>query len=306
MRAQFRPRLDLGLDAGLVYGEPTGAFFLARGIPSTKIDFFGRFYTVDLTLSYSLLKEGALMGIHAPSLLQRESEVKEADYAEQEIRERIISDVSNAYYSALKNMEEVRAAEDLHRSRQLDHQTAQKKFEQDLIAKHDLLQAEVHLAESEKDRNEAQDALLLSLADLAVKIGLEPTEEISLVSSSDPMEPLPSVKDLIEISYKVRPEIAIAQTRVQSGRAGIDLARGERLPTIDFTSSYTMGDDLNPPINASWITGFQLKMPLFDFGAVRARVSKAAANAAEREKDLIQVRHTVGLEVIQAYTAVRD
>jgi outer membrane protein TolC len=302
---EFWPSLELGIDTGPVYGEPTGAFFLARGVPSEEVD-FQQYYKLEVTLSYPLFKEGVFLGRSAPSILEAEGRSEEAEHNLQITKEQIVYEVSESYFTVLKNQEELRAIEEILKARQLDYEIALKKFEQELISRNDLLLAEVGLFSSKSELQMAQSALSVSLANLAMRMGLDPKTKIEINDSPQILDPLPSLEELLNFSYQKRPEIAMQQAMLKSLRAGHQLVRTEWFPTLDLVSIYSIGDDYSPPTSSSWQSGLQLKMIIGGSTINRAKSREMEAKITEQEHELLQLKHTIGLEVIQVYHQISD
>ena len=303
-RAEFLPKLDLSAESGLIYGEPTGPFVLSKGVDVQKIDYFGRYYSTDLILNFPIFKQGVFMWEDPPSILRLEGIAEREGSLQGVIKEKIIYEASIAFSTALKNTQTMTATESIFRFRQQDYEQTLKKFNNSLISRQVLLSVDVQLAESLKDLRSAKNVLSFSIADLAAKIGLSPTTNIILINKSAADLLIPDLEKLINLSYRLRPEIGFQEAKIKTARAGLGLTRAERYPSVDVVSSYGFGDDFEFPMNSSWLTSLQLKMPLLDFGGIRTRVSGAKATVMEQENLLFNVKNTVALEVIQGYTDI--
>ena len=305
-RAKFRPSLGLDVETGYVFGEATGPFALARGVTVNKIDPAQPYISGSLNLNYPLYAEGVLLGRKAPSLLGLQGRAEREDSQKEIVTEEIIYEVSAAFFSVMKHQALVSAAEKIYLSRKVIYEQATRRYEKELISRLDLLNLEVELASSEKEIKDAQTTLSLSMAGLAMEMGLDPLTKVEVVDIGYEEMSLPPMKTVIEFSYERRPELAEQEAKMKSAQAGLDLIRSERLPSVDFLSGYNVGDDFDLPTNSSWIAGLKLEMPLLDFGGVRSRISGARARVAEQEELWIQLKNSIGYEVIEAYTAILD
>ena len=304
-RGEFWPRLELGADTGPLYGEPTKAFFLSKDVPSEEINSY-RYYKLEATLSYSLFKEGVFLGRNAPSILEAQGRSEEAEYNLQIAKEQIIHEVSKSYFAVLKNKEEWRAIEKILKAQQLDYETALKKFELELISRNDLLLAEVNLFTVQSELQVAQSTHSISLANLAMKMGLDPKAKIEINDSPQTFDPLPSLEELVKFTYQNRPEIGMQHAIIKSLRADYRLVRTEWFPTLDLVSTYTLWDDYSPPTASSWLSALQLKMIIGRSTINQAKSREMEAKITEQEHVLLQLKRSISLEMIKVYHQISD
>ncbi len=302
-QSKFWPTLELSANVGLVYGEPASPFTLARSITVKTVDFFGSYYSFDVEYRHPFYKEGVFFGKDAPSIQGAEGAFRASGYAVQVAAEQVRYEVSEAYFDALKKKEAIQVGEAVLKFRQIDDEAAQKKFSQRLIVQSDLLLSEAKRLAAQNDLEAAKRAFALSLTELVFTMGLPPDTEVEVRPQQLPpdISPLPPFSTLTELAYQKRPEIAAQQVELDNTEATRRLAEAERLPTLDFISGYSIGDDYAPPGNTSWVTAFRLNLPLQNLYASRVKQLQAATKRIEQEQMLLQLRHTVASEVIRAY-----
>ena len=109
------------------------------------------------------------------------------------------------------------------------------------------------MAVLEASLRETENALQLSLADLAAKMGLNPITPIAVAERSAPFERFPSIDELAELSVKTRPEITLQEAKIKSARASLEFVRSQRLPEVDFITSFNLGGGYESSVNNSWL-----------------------------------------------------
>ena len=303
-QSKFWPTLDVSTHAGVVYGEPASPFILARSITVKTVDFFGSYYSLDVEYRHPFYKEGVWFGKDAPSILEAKGALRESEYAVMIAREQLRYEVSEAYFNALKAKEALQAGEDLLRARQLDYEAAQKRFTQRLLTRHDLLLAEVKQKAAQNNLDAAKRAFSLARTNLAFRVGLDPGTEIEVRPHAMPLSPIPPLDVLTEMAYRERPEIAEQMAAVETTAATLQLAQSEGLPTLELISGYSIGDDYDPPGNTSWVTTFQVNLPLQNLYTSRVKRLQAETKRLEQDQRRLELRHTVASEVMQAYHEV--
>ncbi len=259
---------------------------------------------------------------------QRESEVslrqQEATY--EEVRQRVLRDVTNAYWDLVGAVEELGV-------RELALETGERQLAQDrrrlevgVGTEVDVLQSETNRAQLEEQRllaefnlRAAEDALrtlLFQRSDGEVQVDFE-SWDWPIVA----LTPLPAVDETIELDWlrsldlaiRNRPELERQRLEIEASEVRLVRAESTRLPGLDLTLSATStGFDDDPSAALNSATGFDFPtytgslafdVPIRNRTAKFAeRAARAALRAARVGYD--QVELTVLAEVRSAVRGV--
>lgn len=121
--------------------------------------------------------------------------------------------------------------------------------------------------------------------------------------------------DVFKNSVKVRPEIKAAQLRVESARRQLEIAKGNRYPTLSFGANYnnqyykilnSSFDQLsfNKQLrsNGRYGFGFNLNIPIFNRFQVKNGISNSRLQILDYEYQLQTARNVLQKDIEQAYT----
>lgn len=305
----FLPRLDLHSATGYLTGEPISPWAVVRGITEEQIvskNASGEYIIGYLGLSIPIVKEGAFFAHNAPSvnIATQQCSIDKNTYESK--KNEIIYAVSTSYLNLLKNAEDIRVSEEHVKALGYYHKLTLSKFKEGLVSKNELLQAEVRLAEGEKELKTCQNASYLLAADLSLKMGLErPT---AIMTSDDGFVPalLPPIEQVIDEALAGRPEIAAQQLRVSQAREDLRRIQNQRYPNLEIASNVGVGNDYSARTNSLWSAEVRATIPVFDFGGIGAKIKSRQEKVAEEEKLLQALSGTITQEVVTAYTNIRN
>jgi outer membrane protein TolC len=178
-------------------------------------------------------------------------------------------------------------------------------FDVGIVAKNDVLQAEVRLAN-------AQQALVVTESDLArakssfnilLRRKVDAPFSIVDILAYSPF-PLPFEASLDE-ALRLRPEIRVANLAIGQTQEAVKIARSDLYPTISLGGFYnrlsdqaTLSGDLSED---RWTIEGQATFTLFDWGKTLNRVSESKVRVTQAEKAKGQLIDTITFEVKQAY-----
>ncbi|GEM_PF-1947524 len=101
------------------------------------------------------------------------------------------------------------------------------------------------------------------------------------------------------------PNVVAARARTESEQRKARAARAERYPRINLTGGFSRYDDFDGTRFGrnieDWSIGVQVRMPLYEGGAMRARASSAEHRRARQAQELERARRQARKEVRSAY-----
>jgi outer membrane protein TolC len=101
-----------------------------------------------------------------------------------------------------------------------------------------------------------------------------------------------------------RPDIRSFQQQLEATEKSVSVARGNHLPSIDFTGNYYLQRS-GVLANSKWDLGVALSIPIFQGGVVQAQVRQALARTQEQELVLQQARREAQAQLISSHRLVR-
>ncbi len=179
---------------------------------------------------------------------------------------------------------------------------------QGLATRNDVLKVQVQLSEAQLRQIDAQNAVRLGMIALNNTIGLPLDTEVSLTSTLDHLpkasEPLPA---LINRALERRAEIKGMEFRVKAGEAGLAQARSGWFPQFYLTGDYYYNrpnqryQPLTDAFKDSWDIGVAVSFDIWNWGATVRQTDAAAAQLAQAQDGLDQMRDGVTLDVTSNY-----
>ena len=178
-------------------------------------------------------------------------------------------------------------------------------FDVGIVAKNDVLQAEVRLAN-------AQQALIATESDLAKAktnfniLLLRPVDTPLSVVDILAYKPFPvTFEASLDEALRTRPEIKAANLNIDQTKETVKIARSDLYPTISLAGNYnrlsdhaTLSGDLSED---RWTIQGVASFTLFDWGKTLNRVSETKVRVTQAEKAKGQLINTITFEVKQDY-----
>ena len=228
----------------------------------------------------------------------------ELERTRQEIEYRVVE----TFYAALMNKRGVAVAEEqiLLSQKQLD--LAKARFEAGTVARLDVLQAEVELANAKARKIQAQAQVDASMQALRSVLSLPQTQPLTLVGSLDEPVVGQSREDL-DKQLPMRPDLQAYSARRQAAEYSSNLAASEWKPSLSLTGNMQYQQDnfgsLLSNDTQSYAFGLQLNVPLFSAPGAAARRSAAQAQMRQAEHGLRFATDNARLELESAWTALQ-
>ncbi|HEY2028957.1 MAG TPA: TolC family protein [Myxococcales bacterium] len=175
-------------------------------------------------------------------------------------------------------------------------------------------QADVYAARANRDNDEItrlgqERTVELARADLAVAVGVDPSEPLNVVEPqgmmAEPAQP-PPARDAVDVALSKRPSLKAAALTVESNRKLSSAAAGAYWPQVSLFGQYSRGvtdvaQITSSPGSNSQLTGaVNLTWNLFEGLTTKANVEKADIQVAISQSDLESGRRNVASDVQKA------
>jgi outer membrane protein len=296
---QSPPRFDSNGNIALDWDtrRPLVAYIPGQGIPVGTQDN----HSASLVITQILFAGGSLY----QNYQMAKDGVKSSDLKTQKAVRDLKVKVIETYYGVIASRQGVDVAKAAISSVQAHLNQAMAFFKAGVIAKNDVLQAQVKLAETEQNlitvqnlANKAESGLNVTLA--------RPISEPVIIDNDIRTPPIEeSLEEAIEIAKQNRQEIKKLDIYMETAAKGVKAAKGEYAPRVAATYQYQRwGPEVNV-VNDQWKIGVGLEWTLFgnlaEGGTAYTNVAKAKAKQSQALLEKQRESDEVALEVKDAY-----
>ena len=291
--AGWRPTVEAAGDIGTLYTDTKSDNSFSSG--SDTVAPFG--YGVSVVAP---LYQGGRVSAQVESA---ESRVNAGRAQLQAAEQMIMLDTVTAYMDVLRYRAEIELSRSSERvvGRQL--QAAKDRLEVGEVTRTDVAQAEARLAQANAERVTAEGGLMSARAFFQQVTGDMPGD------LSWPMIPddLPAgEEEALTTAETGNPSIGAASFVAQAAQADIGAAAAAREPQVsivgDYRHRFNRPNEIDEVLDASLMA--RVSVPLYESGAVSARIRQSKQIAAQRRLELDQARRTVQEQVSQAWKAL--
>ena len=176
-------------------------------------------------------------------------------------------------------------------------------FEAGEVTQVDVLRADTAVKAAERRLASATEARELALSELRIAMAVD--TPVSVQKPRVAFPPLPAEQELMTLALAKRPEVQQAAFSRRSADIEISKQRAARLPLITAeATARTQRADF--PSDQTGALTFNFSLPLFDSGAIGARVAQATERRKQTEYALEQSQREVREDVHQALIALRS
>lgn len=217
----------------------------------------------------------------------------------------VVQAVASLYFMAVAAESRVAAATAQTATAEALYQLAVDQHQAGLVARLDVLRADVERKATTQRRIAAENDLARSRSALARAIGLPAGQTLSLVSMTF-VPPLPSDTEATRAeALRRRPDIRRAEARVAAAESALRAARAERLPSLSFDGNWGWVGSSPSTARGTFAAAALVHLPIFAAGRVEARVIDAEAVVKQRELELMDLTAGLSYEVDTALNDVR-
>jgi outer membrane protein TolC len=289
-RSSKLPRIDFqgGYTAQL---EPQSINFDGISFPTQQAD-FGFF---NLTLNQTLYDFGRADARYRRAVHLREAAAK--DYAGRE--KDIFLQVIEAYYGIMERAKLLWAAEDEIKQRNEHLRVARNLYEQGVVTRNDLLQAELKLADSKQRQLDAANRVDNGWLVLNYLTG-QPADFRAELEQMSAMEKIAPEESSAEQAFAGRPEIAALKMAVQASEAEVEESKSNFYPEIYAQLGVDYVQNSKVQEQAIYSATVGLRVNLFEGFATTARQRQAVQNRSRSEERLRLLEAQIRLELQMA------
>ncbi len=266
---------------------------------------FSRENSMQLYINQPIYTGGRLNNAYGITTSSLDASQLELDRTRQEIEYRVVE----TFYAALMNARGVIVADEQVRLTQRQLELAKARFESGTVARLDVLQAEVELANSKARRIHTKAQVDTAVQALRGVLSMPQTQVLKLEGSLD--EPVVGqARTVLDSELPKRPDLQAYAARRHAAEYASNLAQSEWKPSLSFTGNLQYQQDgLNNFLsrdNQSYAFGLSLNVPLFAAPGAAARRGIAQSQMRQAEHGLRYATDNARLELESAWTAMES
>lgn len=260
-------------------------------------------HTDQLSVSLPLYTGGKLEG----AIDQAKLNYQVAELTVDATKEQLKLSATAAYYSVLqaKNLLEVAKQQTQDFA---DHlKNVQTQFDAGTVARIDVLQSKVQVANAQDVDYKAQNTYDLAVANLNNVIGLPLKTEVNAKDIFSYQNYSQTLDECTEYGLTHRPEMIQTQRNVDIAKDQIKIAKSGYLPSVAVSAANDWLSQNFPGLqNRNWTIGLNASIDIFDSGMTKAQVKQAddAVAAAIKQEQLVS--DNISLQIQQAYLSMKE
>jgi hydrophobic/amphiphilic exporter-1 (mainly G- bacteria), HAE1 family len=263
---------------------------------------FTRRNIMQLDLSQPIYTAGRLTNAYGIQASALDASKLQLERTRQELQLQVVE----TFYAALMNEQGVRVADEQIELATKQLSLAKARFDAGSVARLDVLQAEVELANAKARRIQSKAAVDTAYQALRTVLSLPQSQALVLRGSLDDRPETPT-RAVLDAALPARPDLRAFEARKDMAQHSVALANAEWKPSLSLTGNLQYQDDgidsLLGTNNQSYTMGLALQVPLFAAPASAAKRAIATAQVRQSEHGLAAATDAARLEVESAWTA---
>lgn len=255
-----------------------------------------------LRMNWQLYSGGRVEG----QIDQAKRGVSVADLGVEKTKQQLKLDTTSAYFTILQTKNLVDVNQQSVSNLQEHLTSVQAKYDVGVVAKSDVLRAEVELANAQQNLIKAQNNYDLAVAGLLNTMTIDPGTELALTDTLGYQKYDKTLDDSLAAA-QVRPDVAQADENVKIAETAIKMAKSGKRPSVSVSASNGWSGSVLPESgDDNWNVGLSASWSLFDAGSTNAKVKQADASLDKVKEQAVQVKNAAALEVRQNYLSMQE
>ncbi|HEY2325236.1 MAG TPA: TolC family protein [Thermoanaerobaculia bacterium] len=236
--------------------------------------------------------------------VRRSRELLAAAHAGTEVtRRELLRSLRESYFGLALATAKVRAAEESLKAAEEFEKVTALQHEYGEAPDVDVVRARLQTAQRRDDLEQARVQEIIAGATLRVLVGYQPAESLS-VSELTAEPSMAAIEPLTPVSILQRPQLAQAAAQQRAAQEDIAVARAERLPSLTYSADEGFDSPSLRPEEIRQHEGYlltaNLRIPIFDWGASRARQRQAEIRAESAARQLTLAQRDVEQQDLRA------
>jgi len=280
--------------------EPPSMELPSMGLPSMRKIILGDdvIYDIKGIVTQPLWTGGKISSAYKLALANEES----AEYEYERVKNELILSVQGAYFGILKALKFAQIARDAVKQIEAHLQIVKNFYEAGIVAKVDVLKAEVQLANVQQNLIKAENGVSLAKAGFNQLLARKLDAEVEVV---DILEWIPckvNLDDCLKKAVNNRPELKQMKANIEMLKQRVTIAKSDNYPSVALFGNYEEQKGKTPEIkwDGSWMAGIMINWTLWDGNARKSRINQATSELEAVAAQEMLLRDGIMLEVKQA------
>jgi len=258
--------------------------------------------TVSLVATQPIFMGGKLRAAKKFAAAEKRSAANELT----SIQNEIIREAVNNYLAIVLLQQAVKTRKDVLAGMQQHRQNAQHLYDEGLIARYDLLRAEVAVADADRNLFDERNHLELALVAFRNTLGLDNGVPVTIVDTLRYHPVVDSLSNFREQAYSDQPLLHMIGEKKTAASQKFAVERSKFLPQLVGFGKYELYDNDLSALEPRWIVGVQLNLNIFNGFKDHHRLS--AAKSLKREVDFLEAgaKRQINLWVNKSYRDMRN
>jgi hydrophobe/amphiphile efflux-1 (HAE1) family protein len=265
---------------------------------------FTRVNVMQFDISQPVYTGGRLSNAQAIQEAGLDASRLELERARQDLQFRVVE----VFYNAVLKQQGLGVAEEQIRLAETQLALAKARFEAGTVARLDVLQAEVELANARARRIQVRAEVDAAVQAVRTVLSLPQGQPLQLVGSLDEGREIPG-RETLDLSLPSRPDLRAFTARRDQAEYSARLANGEWKPSLAIRGNVMyQEDDLGgvlSPDNQSYTFGLAFQVPLMAAPGASARKAIAQAQKRQAEHGLNATTDQARLDLETAWTTLQ-
>ena len=219
----------------------------------------------------------------------------------------VVQDAKSAYYNVLLTEKILGVRKQSIQAIQAQEADAQKYFDQELIPLNDLLRAQVALANSLQEKEQAAAQLQMARVSFNLLVGAPTNAPVLLMDAGPGRHEIKDLPELVTAALASRPVLTTGRLGLETLEKAVKAAQSGYYPQVSAFAAYEQ-DGNNPEANHNDYAnrynskaGLQVQWDVFEWGKTRSQVTKNRLGLKAAEQRVMALEDKVRLEVESAY-----
>ena len=236
-----------------------------------------------------------------------------AEFNEKVVRQDVILDAKNAYYSILKAQKLLGVAEQRVTQIAAQKEVAENFYEVGMSPLNDLLEAQASLANARQDFIVAKNNLEIAKSQFNIVLRRRVNAPVDIQDILDYEPFVYDVEYCLSAARENRLEITVADLEIEIAQKEVKLARKDYYPSIDLTGKYTrIGDeyDVNGgegiSDSVSWDIQATAQWNFWEWGRTTFGIREKLHRLSQAQYRRSEIQDNIDLEVKTAYLRTKE
>jgi outer membrane protein len=217
----------------------------------------------------------------------------------------IVLQVRVNYYLILTAEKAVEVAQQTVKQFEAQLEVSKALFEVGIVAKNDVLQAEVGLANAKQGLVKAENAVASTKAGFNRLLRRDVSAPVRVVDILEQRIQIPGFEESVDESLRYRPEVKAAQISIEQAREVVKIAQSGYFPSVSLVGNLNKTSEellLNGDLHEKrWTVQALASYTLFEWGKTAYTVGENKVKVSQLENAKKQLVEGIVLEVKQAY-----